>query len=68
MGIETGVDGKTRIEIDESIVIKLVQNTRWMFQRLDRNKYDILIFFVNDNRQAETLIPIIKNNIYTPNS
>ena len=48
MGIET----KTRIEIDESIVIKLVQNTRWMFQRLDRNKYDILIFFVNDNRQA----------------
>ena len=33
---------------------------------VDRNKYDIGIFFVNDYRQTETLIPIIKNNIYTP--
>ena len=35
---------------------------------VDRNKYDIRIFFVNNNRQAETLIPIIKNNIYTHNT
>lgn len=35
---------------------------------LNRNKYDIKIFFANDNRQKETLISLIKNNIYTPNT
>ena len=39
-----------------------------MFGMVDRNKYDIRIFFVNNNRQKETLIPIIRNNIYTPNT
>ncbi len=39
-----------------------------MFRMVDRNKYDIKIFFVNDNSQKETLIPIIKNNIYTTNT
>ena len=66
MGIEKGVDGKAKIGIDESKVIKLGQNTRLMLGMVDWNKYDILIFFVNDNRQTETLIPIIKNNIYIP--
>ena len=28
MGIEKGIDGKKRIEIDESKVIKLSQNTK----------------------------------------
>ena len=60
MGIEPGIDGKTRIEIDEFKVIKLGQNTRWIFGMVDRNKYDIHFFFANDNRQDETLLPIIK--------
>ena len=45
MGIEPGIDGKTRIEIDEFKVIKLGQNTRWIFGMVDRNKYDIRISF-----------------------
>ena len=28
--------------------------------------YDIRIFFVNDNRTREIILPIIKNNLYTP--
>ena len=32
---------------------------------LDRVKYDICIFFVNDNHHKETLISIIEDNIYT---
>ena len=65
MGEEPGLDGKSRIEIDESKIITLGNTTRWMFGLVDRAKYDICIFFVNDNRQKETLIPIIKDNVYT---
>ena len=36
-----------------------------MFGLMDRAKYDIRIFFVKDNRQKETLIPLIKDNLYT---
>ena len=30
-----------------------------------QGQYDIRIFFVNDNRHKETLLPIIKKNVYT---
>jgi hypothetical protein len=60
MGIEHGVDGKSRIEIDESKVVTFGNTVRWMFGLCDRGKYDIRIFFVNDNRTRETILPIIK--------
>ena len=66
MGMEPGVDGKSRIEIDESKVVTFGNTVRWMFDLCDRGKYDIRIFFVNDNRTRETILPIIKNNVYTP--
>ena len=65
MGEEPGLDGKSRIEIDESKIITLCNKVQWMFGLVDRAKYYICIFFVNDNRQRETLIPIIKDNVYT---
>ena len=65
MGEEPGLGGKSRIEIDASKIINLGNTVRWMFGLVDRAKYDIGIFFVNDNNQKETLIPIIKNNVYT---
>ena len=42
-------------------------NVLWIFGIVDRNKYDIRLFFVKDNRQKETLLPIIVKNVYTPN-
>lgn len=60
MGIEPSTDGKSQIEIDESKVITHDNNTRWMFGIFDRGNYDIRIFYVNDNRTKETLLPIIK--------
>lgn len=53
MGEEPGLDGKSRIEIDESKIITIGNTVRWMFGLVDRAKYDIRIFFVNDNRQKE---------------
>ena len=68
MGTEPGVDGKARIEIDEQKVITFDNNVRWMFGLVDRNKYDIRVFFVNNNRVKETLLPIvIKIYIYISN-
>lgn len=32
---------------------------------VDRPTYEIRVFFVNNNRQKEALLPIIKKNIYT---
>ena len=60
-----GVDGKSRIEIDESKLITFDNNIRWMFGLVDRNKYDIRLFFVNNNRVKETLLLIIIKNVYT---
>ena len=64
MGMESGVDGKSRIEIDESKLITFDNNIRWMFGLVDRNKYDIRLFFVNNNRVKETLLLIIIKNVY----
>ena len=36
-----------------------------MFGLVDRNKYDIKVFFVNNNRVKETLLPIVIKNVYT---
>ena len=65
MGMEPSTGGKSRIEIDESKVITNDNITRWMFGLVDRGNYDIRIFFVNDNRTRKTLLPIIKNNVYS---
>ena len=36
-----------------------------MFGLYDRGSKDIRIFFVDNNRTKDTLLPIIKNNVYT---
>ena len=36
-----------------------------MFGLVDRGTYDIRIFFVNNNRARDTLLPIVKKNVYT---
>ena len=65
MAVEPCLDGKSKIEIDESKFITYDGSVRWMFGLVDRAKYDIRVFYVNDNRQKETLLPIVKNNEYT---
>lgn len=65
MGQESCIDGKSKIEIDESKFITYNNSVRWMFGLVDMGKYDIRIFYVNDNRQKETLLPIIKKYAYT---
>ena len=65
MGTEPCNDGKSKIEIDESKFITYNNRVRWMFGLVDRSQYDIRIFYIDDHRQKETLLPIIKNNVYS---
>ena len=50
--------------IDESKIINYNNETRWMFGIYDRGTKERRIFFVDNNRTKETLLPLIKNNIY----
>lgn len=60
MTIEPCLDGKSKIEIDESEFITSDGSVRWMFGLVYRAKYDIRIFYIDDNRQKKTLLPIVK--------
>ena len=63
MGLEPNDRGKSYCEIDESKIINYNNETRWMFGIYDRGTKEIRIFFVDNNRTKETLLPLIKKNI-----
>jgi hypothetical protein len=65
MATEPYINGKSQVEIDESKVINIDHQTRWMFGIYDRGNYDIRIFYVNNNRTRDTLLSLIINNVYT---
>ena len=66
LGTEPCKNGKSYCEIDESKIINYNNETRWMFGIYDRGTHNIRIFFVDNNRTKETLLPIIKKHVYTP--
>ena len=57
--------GKPSCEIDESKIVNYKNETRWMFGIYDRDTKEVRIFYVDNNRTKESLIPIIKNNIFS---
>ena len=65
LGVEPCINGKSYCEIDESKIINYENQTRWMFGIYDRGTKDVRIFFVDNNRTKETLLPIVKANIYS---
>ena len=65
LGIEPDINGKSYCEIDESKIINYNNETRWMFGIYDRGNNEVRIFYVDNNRTKETILPIIKKNIYT---
>ena len=50
MACEPCDDGFFKVEIDESKIVTYDGKVRWMFGIADRGRYDVRIFFVNDNR------------------
>ena len=60
LGTEPCNNGKCYCEIDESKIINYNNETRWMFGIYGRGTHDIRIFYVDNNRTKETLIPIIE--------
>ena len=65
LGMEPWENGKSYVEIDESKIVSYNGEVRWMFGLYDRGSKEIRIFFVDNNRTKETLLPLIKDNVYT---
>lgn len=57
---------KSKIGIDKSKFITFDGTVRWIFGLVDRGEYyDMGIFYIYDNMQKETILPIVKNNVQT---
>ena len=63
--MEPSQNGKSFCEIDESKIVSYNNETRWMFGLYDRGCKEVRIFYVDNNRMQDTILPIIKNNIYS---
>ena len=65
LGTEPCQNGKSYCEINESKIVRYNNGKRWMFDIYDRGSKEVRIFYVDNNHTQDTLLPIIKNNIYT---
>ena len=65
IGTEPASGGVARLEIDESKIIGNFNKVYYMFGMIDRVNKNARVYYVLDNRTKESLLPLIKNNIYT---
>jgi hypothetical protein len=65
LGKEPSDGGVSRIEIDESKIVGNQNKVFWMFGIIDRFDKECRIFCVKDNRTKETLLPLVKDNVWT---
>lgn len=56
-----------RIVIDESKMIGNSNKVYYMFGMFDRDTKNVQVYCILDNRNKETLLPIIEKNSYTVN-
>ena len=58
--------GYRAVEIDESKIISSGIDIYWMFFLVDRNNKEVRIFTVLNNTTKNKLLPLVKNNVFTP--
>ena len=63
--VELDESGKSRIEVDESKIVTINNEVRWMLGITDRATKEVRIFYLNNDRAKEHILPIIKKNVYT---
>ena len=66
LGIEPTEGGISRIEIDESEIIRKNHKILCMFGLIDRANKEACIFCEIDNRRKENILPIIKKKCLYP--
>ena len=64
LGTEPASGGVARVEIDESKIIGNFNKVYYMFGMIDRVNKKARVYCVLDNRTKESLLPLIKKNIY----
>ena len=65
LGIEPDDSGKSRIEVDESKIVTINNEVRWMLGLTDRATKEVRIFYLNNDRTKDHILPFIKKNVYT---
>ena len=65
LGIEPDESGKSRIEVDESKIVTINNEVRWMLGITDRATKEVRIFYLHNDRTKEHILPFIKKNVYT---
>ena len=65
LGSEPDDSGKSRIEIDENKIIGNANTVIWMFGLIDRVDKQARVYCIMNDRTKNTLLNIIKNNVYT---
>ena len=66
LGSEPDDSDTSRIEIDESKIIGNANTVIWIFGLIDRVDKQARVYCVMNDRTKNTLLNIVKNNIYTP--
>ena len=65
LGIEPDETVKSRIEVDESKIVTINNEVRWMLGITDQATKEVRIFYLNNDRTKEHILPFIKKNVYT---
>jgi len=65
MALEPTDQGYPAVEIDETSIIGNSNSVIWAFGIIDRSNKEARIFCVLNDRRKETLLPLIKNKVYT---
>ena len=58
LGIEPDETGKSRIEVDESKIVKINNEVRWTLGIIDRATKEVRIFYLNNDRTKRTYFTI----------
>ena len=59
LGIEPDEIGKSRIEVDESKIVTINNEVGWMLGITDRATKEVRIFYLNNGRTKEHILPFI---------
>ena len=64
-GCEPDDSGKSCIEIDENKIVGNANTVIWIFDLIDRVDKKARVYCVMNGRTRDTLLNLVKNNVYT---
>ena len=60
LGTEPEDNGNPRIELDESKIVTFDNQVRWMLGFVDCGIKEVRVYYINNDRTKEKILPIVK--------